>query len=70
MFNQTNSLTKLDVSNWNTSRLSLVVAMFNNTSLKTIVLGEKTVFQVTSSAGSTNLPQIETTDKYTRADGS
>ncbi|AUB51730.1 BspA family leucine-rich repeat surface protein [Enterococcus mundtii] len=65
MFNGANSLTKLDISNWNTASLSLVVAMFNNTSLKTIVLGEKTVFPPTSSAGSTNLPQIEITDQYT-----
>lgn len=65
MFNGANSLTKLDISNWNTASLSLVLAMFNNTSLKTIVLGEKTVFPPTSSAGSTNLPQIEITDQYT-----
>lgn len=65
MFNGANSLTKLDISNWNTASLILVVAMFNNTSLKTIVLGEKTVFPPTSSAGSTNLPQIEITDQYT-----
>lgn len=65
MFQSANSITELDLGNWNTASLSLVVAMFNNTSLKTIVLGEKTVFPPTSSAGSTNLPQIEITDQYT-----
>lgn len=65
MFNGAKSLTKLDISNWDTVSLILVVDMFNNTSLKTIVLGEKTVFPPTSSAGSTNLPQIEITDQYT-----
>lgn len=65
MFNGAKSLTKLDISNWDTASLILVVDMFNNTSLKTIVLGEKTVFPPTSSAGSTNLPQIEITDQYT-----
>ncbi|MGM0307479.1 hypothetical protein IGK15_000527 [Enterococcus sp. AZ045] len=65
MFNGANSLTKLDISNWNTARLIVVADMFANTSLKTIVLGEKTVFPPTSSGGSTNLPQIEITDQYT-----
>ncbi|STD22188.1 BspA family leucine-rich repeat surface protein [Enterococcus mundtii] len=65
MFNGATSLTKLDISNWDIARSIFVVAMFNNTPLKTIVLGEKTVFTLASSVGSTNLPQIEITDQYT-----
>ncbi|WP_375148100.1 BspA family leucine-rich repeat surface protein, partial [Enterococcus mundtii] len=65
MFNGATSLTKLDISNWDIARSIFVVAMFNNTPLKTIVLGEKTVFLTASSVGSTNLPQIEITDQYT-----
>lgn len=63
MFNGANSLTKLDISNWNTASLIVVAGMFANTSLKTIVLGEKTIFP--PSGGQTNLPQIEITDQYT-----
>ncbi|MGG5305949.1 hypothetical protein IGK38_000586 [Enterococcus pernyi] len=63
MFNGANSLTKLDISNWNTANLIVVAGMFANTSLKTIVLGEKTIFP--PSGGQTNLPQIEITDQYT-----
>lgn len=65
MFSGATSLTKLDISNWDIARSIFVVAMFNNTPLKTIVLGEKTVFLTASSVGSTNLPQIEITDQYT-----
>ncbi|WP_195514045.1 BspA family leucine-rich repeat surface protein [Enterococcus sp. 1001283B150225_161107_E12] len=65
MFNGATSLTKLDISNWDIARSIFVLAMFNNTPLKTIVLGEKTVFLTASSVGSTNLPQIEITDQYT-----
>lgn len=65
MFNGATSLTKLDISNWDIARSIFVLAMFNNTPLKTIVLGEKTVFLLASSFGSTNLPQIEITDQYT-----
>ncbi|MBO1299557.1 MULTISPECIES: BspA family leucine-rich repeat surface protein [unclassified Enterococcus] len=65
MFNGATSLTKLDISNWDIARGIVVVAMFNNTPLKTIVLGKKTVFTSTLSGDSTNLPQIEITDQYT-----
>ncbi|MGL9768961.1 BspA family leucine-rich repeat surface protein [Enterococcus sp. DIV0806c] len=63
MFSGARSLTKLDISNWDTARLSFFISMFDNTSLKTIVLGEKSVFS--PNGAWTNLPQIEITDQYT-----
>ncbi|WP_301359577.1 WxL domain-containing protein [Enterococcus spodopteracolus] len=63
MFNGAKSLTKLDISNWNTASLIVVAGMFANTSLKTIVLGEKTIFP--PSGSQTNLPEIEITNQYT-----
>ncbi|NBA63577.1 WxL domain-containing protein [Enterococcus mundtii] len=63
MFNGASSLTKLDVKGWDTSMVASVQFMFNYTySLKTIVLGEKSVFSISRDWG--GLPEIETNDQY------
>ncbi|MCW6016128.1 WxL domain-containing protein [Serratia marcescens] len=65
MFKGASSLTRLDISNWDTASLIVILDMFANTSLKTIILGEKTDFSNLPLIGSINFPQIEITDEYT-----
>ena len=60
MFNLTRSLTQLNLSSWDTSSVTNMSQMFSNTNLKSLTLGEKSLF-----SAATQLPAIQATDGYT-----
>ncbi len=60
MFNLTRSLTRLNLSSWDTSSVTNMSQIFNNTNLKSLTLGENSLF-----SADTQLPAIQQTDGYT-----
>ncbi|MGG5305308.1 hypothetical protein IGK16_002979 [Enterococcus pernyi] len=60
MFNLTRSLTQLNLSSWDTSSVTNMSQMFSNTNLKSLTLGEKSLF-----SAATQLPVIQQIDGYT-----
>lgn len=60
MFHLTRSLTQLNLSSWDTSSVTNMSQMFSNTNLKSLTLGEKSLF-----SAATQLPAIQQIDGYT-----
>ncbi len=60
LFRNLNILEELDVSNWDVSSEAHIGSMFASTSLRSIQLGEKSIF-----GSAVNLPHIQPTNEYT-----